>query len=154
MQGNSPVRKWVWNPGLELASLRRQRHSRTFWDLSGAQDGDKSQEVPYMVPNMVSCFPLASSSTQEGAMAFPPTRQPACVLCHWRKRLPGSLGAEQNLTNGDSASYLLSSSTSHDPQREGQFQQRAFSSENWKFWVGMWLLGPVFSYSFSTFQIL
>ena len=46
MKGNSPVCKWVWNLGLELTSLRRQRHSRTFWDLSGAQDGDKSQEVP------------------------------------------------------------------------------------------------------------
>ena len=71
MKGNSPVCKWVWNLGLELTSLRRQRHSRTFWDLSGAQDGDKSQEVPYTVPNMSSCFPLASSSTQEGATAFP-----------------------------------------------------------------------------------
>ena len=154
MQGNSPVCKWIWNLGLELASLRRQRHSRTFWDLSGAHDGDKSREVPYTVPNMASCFPLASSSTQEGATAFPPTRQPICVLCLWRKELPGSLGAEQNLTNGDSASYLPSSFTPQDPQREGQFQQRAFSYENWMFWVGAWVPGSVFSSSFSTFQIL
>lgn len=67
------------------------------------------------------------------------------------KGVSGALGAEQNLTGGDSTSYLLNSSTPQDPRREGQFQQHSFSSKNWKCCVGGYQ-GQYFAPAFPCFK--
>ena len=96
----------------------------------------RAEKCPRLFPMWLHASHWLHFLLKKDPVGIPPTKQLTFVLWRGLKGVSGALGAEQNLTGGDSTSYLLNSSTPQDPRREGQFQQRSFSSKNWKCCVG------------------